>query len=395
MRFKLSEGIRRRWDDSAPSYPWGWLLRGLLHPQLYAANRAQMIITRAKLLALLFAVATLMWLAVDFFLLSMEGAAKLSLARGFTAAAFLALAFAPRMGFTLGNAYGALARFFAVATGFFVLAHWIVNQYELTGLDAALASGYVALPFVMMVSLAFFPLTVLEVAAISAPILLAQAFGGYLVWEQLSWPSFLGASWLTLVILVMTAVASVSQLALMLTLVQRASRDPLTGALSRHSGIELADSLFASAARTRTPFSVLFVDLDHFKSINDSFGHDAGDSALAAAALQIQNGLRKSDALIRWGGEEFLILLPGTAKAQAMLVYERVIAPGLGMRPDGAPLTASVGIAERESDEARHWGGLVEIADKRMYIAKAQGRARADSGRLTKLSWQSKRHIID
>lgn len=86
--------------------------------------------------------------------------------------------------------------------------------------------------------------------------------------------------------------------------------------------------------------------------------------------------LRTSDILIRWGGEEFVLILPNTDWNNAIGIIERLQASGLGLRPDGKPMTASFGIAECLDDRAKDWRELVEIADQRMYAAKQLGKNR-------------------
>jgi hypothetical protein len=96
--------------------------------------------------------------------------------------------------------------------------------------------------------------------------------------------------------------------------------------------------------------AVAFLDLDQFKKVNDGWGHDAGDAVLGTAAERMRKCLRSQDALIRWGGEEFLIVLPNTDHDGARRMVARVAEHGLGPRPDGTPQTASIGIAELKHD---------------------------------------------
>jgi diguanylate cyclase (GGDEF)-like protein len=121
---------------------------------------------------------------------------------------------------------------------------------------------------------------------------------------------------------------------------------------------------------------VLFLDLDRFKEVNDRYGHDAGDEVLRAAADRIAAVLRRQDTAIRWGGEEFLVLLPNTGVDGAARVARRLGAEGLGARPDGTPQTASVGLAERRVDGVDEASQLIELVDGRMYAAKDAGRNR-------------------
>lgn len=128
--------------------------------------------------------------------------------------------------------------------------------------------------------------------------------------------------------------------------------------------------------RQDEPLTLVFLDLDHFKTINDRYGHDAGDQVLSQFAHRVRGAVREQDVLVRWGGEEFVLLLPMTPHAVAVEVLRRVQAGGFGERPDGQPLTASMGLAERCQDGSETLAALLERADQRMYQAKNAGRNR-------------------
>ena len=151
-------------------------------------------------------------------------------------------------------------------------------------------------------------------------------------------------------------------------------RDPLTRCFTRQSGWELLDIQLHQSNRTGAPLSLAFIDLDHFKWINDRFGHEAGDAALTAVAKAIKPLVRREDMLIRWGGEEFLLVLPNTAFDRAREVIARVRQHGFGFGPDETPITASIGVAEALTDGVADAATLIRLADERMYLAKESGR---------------------
>jgi diguanylate cyclase (GGDEF)-like protein len=173
-----------------------------------------------------------------------------------------------------------------------------------------------------------------------------------------------------------STLASMSQLAFMIALVRQAIRDPLTGVFSRCSGEEVLELQFTIASRSNAALSVAFIDLDHFKSINDKFGHEAGDKALLDMTGIVSSHVRRGDMLARWGGEEFLLIMPNTGPRQAQAALVRMRGIGFGTRPDSTPLTASIGITERNADGLTDWKALVDLADQRMYLAKQGGRDR-------------------
>ncbi|MBW8822793.1 MAG: diguanylate cyclase [Xanthomonadales bacterium] len=160
-------------------------------------------------------------------------------------------------------------------------------------------------------------------------------------------------------------------------LIVTARIDALTGILNRNSlDIDLAAAL-AQAARTRSPLAVLFLDIDHFKRINDQFGHAAGDECLRAVAQLLRSNLRSGDLLGRYGGEEFVVVSPGAPLAVAQQLGERIRAAveSLEVEWEGEwiPVTISVGIAMRRRDENEPVH-LLDRADQALYDAKRRGR---------------------
>lgn len=158
-----------------------------------------------------------------------------------------------------------------------------------------------------------------------------------------------------------------------------AEHDMLTGVLNRRAVLARLRSAFLEARGAGKGLAVLFLDLDHFKRINDSFGHRTGDQCLRAVIPPISGELRQGDALGRWGGEEFLVVLPGADAAKAASVAERIRAciEALPLLVSGTRvgLTMSIGIAALDDGIATP-EDLVEGADLALYRAKAEGRNR-------------------
>ncbi len=158
---------------------------------------------------------------------------------------------------------------------------------------------------------------------------------------------------------------------------RRAQTDPLTGVLNRRSLIERLDAACVRARARGLPISVLFLDLDHFKQINDTFGHAAGDACLAGIIPPIQAELRQSDVIGRYGGEEFVVILYGADAAAAYPIAERICRRVSDIRIEGfgaaVQLTCSIGVAA--SDTLEVWGQhLIAHADTAVYAAKRSGR---------------------
>jgi diguanylate cyclase (GGDEF)-like protein len=152
--------------------------------------------------------------------------------------------------------------------------------------------------------------------------------------------------------------------------------DSLTGLMNRHG----LNEDFREEIRNQLgdyPVSLMFIDIDHFKSLNDTYGHHLGDEVLRRVAHCIGEHSRQSDKAVRWGGEEFLLLMPGTPAAEARMAAERLrkavenlAHPELGSRS----VTVSIGLGEIRLEETLEQA--LERADQALYRAKASGRNR-------------------
>lgn len=354
----------------------GWLAMPNKHISLLTTRRTSILATRVQVVAGLFAVLTPLWIVVDISIFPNAVWPSLVAARVLTTMAFAAVVLTAKRAVTMRKAYILLAMMFAIPTLFFLFTSQYLKQVPLEGLQAGVSSGYNFLPFVMLAGLSIFPLTMVETLVFAAPILLIQ-LGAYMMrWPLLDWPTAAASLWLLMLIASVSTLAGVSQLAFIIVLVREAMNDSLTGCFSRNSGEKLLEAQFVQASRSGDPLALAFVDLDFFKQINDKHGHDAGDCALIEATKSLRSHQRTSDMLVRWGGEEFVLIMPKTDSEQAQIALERICKSGIGQRPDRTPLTASIGIAERLQDNTTDWRELVEMADLRMYKAKQGGRNR-------------------
>jgi two-component system cell cycle response regulator len=160
-----------------------------------------------------------------------------------------------------------------------------------------------------------------------------------------------------------------------------ANSDGLTGLQNRRRATERLDAEIARARRYGTPLSLLLCDVDHFKQVNDRFGHNMGDEVLVRVASQLHETLRQVDLVGRWGGEEFLVLLPDTDTDGARIVGERLRLAIEAMPPfhqGPSSVTCSVGIANYQGEE--NSAVFVDRADQALYKAKKGGRNRCELG---------------
>lgn len=159
------------------------------------------------------------------------------------------------------------------------------------------------------------------------------------------------------------------------TLKEQANKDPLTNAANRRCTDRFLAEQLEIIKRTSIPLSVVLADIDHFKNVNDRWGHAAGDAALKLFASQLQQGCRQNDLVARFGGEEFLVLMPGAtlAAAEQSATRWRDSVSRIPIESlDGNSITASFGVAEAtHMDTAK---SLIERVDRALYRAKAHGR---------------------
>jgi two-component system cell cycle response regulator len=160
------------------------------------------------------------------------------------------------------------------------------------------------------------------------------------------------------------------------TLKGHAGRDPLTGLLNRRGAEQAMARERARARRQDSPLAVALIDVDHFKRVNDQYGHEAGDRVLRAVGRAIENAVRPYDVVARWGGEEFLMVIPGATVDQARTLAERLRQSVADLRPADLPaVTVSIGVDILAPGEETLAAALAR-ADTNLYQAKNDGRNR-------------------
>ena len=166
------------------------------------------------------------------------------------------------------------------------------------------------------------------------------------------------------------------------TLEFQASHDMLTGLWNRTAILDAVDRELSRAARQQARLALVMADLDHFKNVNDSHGHPAGDAVLRHIAGRLRDGMRRYDLVGRYGGEEFLFILPGCDVSQAALQTDRLrrLVSDAPVEHEGLeiPVTVSMGVSVFDGAGEADSDGLVKKADQALYRAKENGRNRVE-----------------
>ncbi|NHC06054.1 diguanylate cyclase (GGDEF)-like protein [Azonexus fungiphilus] len=364
----------------APSQLSGGQIVDMLTPAGRSAelrrHAASVIMARVQLIAGLFAILVPLCAIVDLIVFDLDTAFQLIGLRLLSAAIFAALAWPREASLTrpYTQALAALLLLLLVPSLFHLLSADLLARASTTHAQQLVAQLYAYLPTVVLGGLAIFPLTALEALLFALPVIGLGLGSALLIEQPLTLAQYGGTLWFMVMMLGVAMFSGMSQCHYMATLVVRAMHDPLTGAYTRQSGEEALKLLFRLNHMSGKSLTLAFFDLDRFKSINDRYGHEAGDRCLRQLADSVRAGLRRSDILIRWGGEEFVAALPDTPVEKVPALLQRLRQGGLGERPDGQPLTASIGVASSAEPAAGSWENLIQRADLRMYAAKQQGR---------------------
>jgi diguanylate cyclase (GGDEF)-like protein len=354
-----------------------------LSPILFGADlvpverRAQQRVLRERLvgMAWLVALGVLAWIPIDLRTLPWTAATHLLGLRLLLASMLLLVAGSLRLG-PSRSPMPALFVFIALqAVGF----AWMEAQIP-PDAPPLLRLGYGLFPFVVAAQIAIFPLPLVWSLLLALPalgLLLLPSWQGPFAPEL----SLFGGVWLLFLIVLISAWAGMSQLSLLLDLMRArtdAAHDGLTGLANRRSAMTRLDAEIAQAHRRAQPLALLALDLDHFKRVNDAYGHAAGDRVLTEFATILRESLRLGDLGARVGGEEFIALLPQTEALAARHVAERireqcelheVVHDDASIR-----FTISIGLASlRPGDDA---AALLARADQALYRAKHGGRNR-------------------
>lgn len=345
-------------------------LTSLPHSKDFTYARADYLRSRVWVIGLIFLALMPLWIAVDFLQLpesALQYAIPGRIAMGLVLIAMLVLT-------RRNHTSVLLARLSAgVLLGMPAAFYTLVLLVMPAGGEHSLI-GYSFIPYMLIAMLSVFPFTLLESAVAGMGMLLLQ-----LLSQQVtgSWWTAAGLqeSWLLAALLVITLTANYFHLGLLLRLYREATHDPLTGLLNRGALIRNMEQFVH--LRPRPDLSLLMIDLDHFKQVNDTYGHSIGDVVLRDFAKELRQAVRQDDIVARYGGEEFVVVLFNADKDGAMQVGEKIRRQAESMEikthdNDILRFTVSIGVAHFRPDDTLE--SVARRADERLYKAKQKSR---------------------
>jgi diguanylate cyclase (GGDEF)-like protein len=289
------------------------------HSQDFKNSRAGYLQARIGPLALVFAILMSLWLPLDYAVLDAVHFYPVLILRLLCSFLFLLLFLWYTHTHSLVWARLRLSLLILIPLGFYLAARIFLGN----NIESGVLVGYSFFPFILMAMLAVFPLTLIEGILFALPIL-GGALLLHLYCDTLFTPAALSEFWLLFLLLGIALWAELAQLHMLLRLYRQATRDAVTGLFNRRVLVEGLHHLISEIEHTHEHFSVIIIDLDRFKRINDNYGHLNGDAVLQRFARILEEQVRPQDIIGRYGGEEFLVILPQTQLTTAEHIADKI-----------------------------------------------------------------------
>jgi len=370
-----AQAAHRRYVRLFASFRFWDIFSALQHTKDFKDGRAEYITTRLRFMAFFFALAVPLYIPVDYFTLTREHLVPIVIVRCILSLIHGFVCWLTFRKLSINAANTLLGLDMLAAALFYVATITILHS----GVGEVPHVGYTFMPFMIIVMLGLFPLTLISSFLIMVLVVIVP-YLGLQVWldRLVSQETF---NMLVLFLLFMGIVLWLQsgQLLMLLKLYRESTRDALTGLINRRVLMKFLDDEVDQNRDNGRCFSILMLDLDRFKLINDDYGHITGDLVLKATARLLENELRLGDIVARFGGEEFVAVLPGLESDEAVAVAERICKACTNTyvsTPDGGEVTFSTSIGVAEYRDGENIGTTLRRADNALYDAKEQGRNR-------------------
>ncbi|MCU7798018.1 MAG: GGDEF domain-containing protein [Candidatus Thiodiazotropha sp. (ex Myrtea spinifera)] len=346
------------------------------HPSFLQEHRSRLILDRVRFLATLFALLVPLWVIVDVIILPGEILIPILLIRLLSTVGFVLLARSWSFACTHRNSWLTMSLLLInLPITFFASAHYMLTLPHNEANHLAIHL-YALLPYIAIGLLGLFPLTAMEGALLTLPLTLIT-ITGWGFYAETDLLQLMPTVWLLFIILGIVFFTSTLQLQYMISLISHSDFDPVTGALTRRSGVENLNREFEKATLNSQSLSVVLVSIDDMQSIIDEYDYATYDHVVLEAADILRDDLRNSDLLVHWSEKRFMLILPSTDCNGATITVNRIRNEGIGTLPDGKPVTASIGVVERQSDSIEDIPSMLELLEQRTQQAKQQGKDRA------------------
>ncbi len=347
------------------------------HPPFLQEFRSRLLFDRVRFLATLMAVLVPLWLLVDLFLLPLQALLPIALIRILSTLAFIWQARESSWVRNQRNSWIAMSLLLInLPIAFFASAYVLLGQPMDESTQLAI-HFYTLLPYLAIGMLGLFPLTMLEGAMLILPLSLL-VITGWSFFAAVDLLQMLPTVWLLFIVFGITFFTSTLQLQYMIAFIGHSDYDPVTGALTRRSGMENLIRIHEQSAMGNEPLAVALVSLDDTQKIINDHGYAVFDHVVQEAADILRDDLRHNDLLVRWGEQRFLLILNATDCAGAAITVDRIRSRGIGTLPDGRPVTASIGVVERVCDRLADVSALLQRLEQRRESAERKGKDRAE-----------------
>jgi diguanylate cyclase (GGDEF)-like protein len=342
------------------------------HSEDFIETRAEYILVRLRFMIFFYVIAVPLWTPIDYLLVSQEHFAHLTILKLLLSAALLPLGLLTLRRLSSNQVHVVFFLTILVAGMFYFASMWVLNQ----GAPEVPLAGYTLMPLMMVAMLGVFPLTVAWGVILIALILVIY-LGLQVTLGQLITLDTINMLWIFLILGGISLWIQASQQLMLLKLYRESTQDPLTGMINRRVLMKRLVTEIEQVSKGAPSFCILMFDLDRFKRINDNYGHLTGDEVLKTTATILQQELRGNDIVARFGGEEFVAVLPRTDLKLAIDVAERIreacyVAKTTAPNGDEIPLRTSVGVTRYEAGEAIE--STLNRVDEALYQAKETGR---------------------